>query len=250
MAAPTAALGGVDSSECVIESAHPYDDNADVYTPVRIPGATKLLISFDADTVTEKDCDYVVFYKDDAHSGVWGADKYHGNGATGNWPGLGGRPPLEVPGDSFVFHFKSDGSTTRWGYLARVRVAAPATACVRVISSTPVFDAVRARTVCGYLACATFTCGCAVVRLGIPVAVGRRGTREDVAGYDVPRVCRDVAACKRWRRVVGVCVHGGRLLRRRVHAVRFRHEAHHEQLIQNIPAVLGPELAAGLCCHG
>ena len=109
--------------ERMLESPHPYSDNMDVYTPVRIPGATKLLISFDERTDTEAGCDYVKVFKDDTHGAVWGADKYSGDGASGNWPGLGGRPPLEVPGDSFVFHFKSDGSRAEWGYRALVRAS-------------------------------------------------------------------------------------------------------------------------------
>jgi hypothetical protein len=105
----------------VLESAHPYDNNADVYTPVRIPGARKLLISFDEATATERGCDFVQIFKDDSHTGVWGADTYSGDAASGNWPGSGGRPPLEIPGDSFVFHFKTDSSVSGWGYRARVR---------------------------------------------------------------------------------------------------------------------------------
>ncbi len=80
-----------------------------------------MLVSFDDGTRTEATYDYVKFYKDDGHDVVWGAEKYSGDASSGNWPGLGGRPPLEIMGDTFVFHFKSDGSRTDWGYRVRVR---------------------------------------------------------------------------------------------------------------------------------
>lgn len=108
----------------MLESRHNYEDNADVYTPVRIPGARALIISFDEQTATEANYDFVQFFKDAARQAWWGDEKYSGVGARGNWPGLGGRPPLEIPGDSFLFHFHSDGNDTGWGYRARVRAAA------------------------------------------------------------------------------------------------------------------------------
>lgn len=109
----------------IIESPHPYADRMNVYTPVRVPGACALLISFDEMTSTEEDYDFVQFFKDASHDDTWGLEKYSGDGARGNWPGLGGRPPLEIPGDSFVFHFESDGTRNGWGYRARVRPIGP-----------------------------------------------------------------------------------------------------------------------------
>lgn len=49
----------VTSKSLVLESNHPYDHNLDQYTPVRIPGAKRLLISFDEQSATESGCDYV-----------------------------------------------------------------------------------------------------------------------------------------------------------------------------------------------
>jgi hypothetical protein len=42
--------------ELVFESKHNYDDGSDIYTPVSIPGALKLTISFDPRTRTERGC--------------------------------------------------------------------------------------------------------------------------------------------------------------------------------------------------
>lgn len=36
----------------------------------------------------------------------WGLDKYSGRE---NWPGCGGRPPLEIVGNSFVLYWFTDG---------------------------------------------------------------------------------------------------------------------------------------------
>ncbi len=124
--APGDAGGGGD--DYVLESPHPYADNANLYTPVRMRGAAKLLISFDERTNTEAVCDFVKFFKDDRRNALWGDERYSGAGASGNWPGLGGRPPLEIPGDSFLFHFHSDGSITRWGYKIRVHAVLPGAA--------------------------------------------------------------------------------------------------------------------------
>lgn len=59
----------------VLESKHPYDNSDERYIPVNVPGASKLLVSFDPRTRSERNCDYMVFYKDDSHSDVWGESK-------------------------------------------------------------------------------------------------------------------------------------------------------------------------------
>eukprot|EP01042_Synura_sphagnicola_P001742 gene1742-2043_t len=103
----------------IIESPHPYENNLDVYTVVEMPGATGYVVSFDEQSRTEEDCDYVRFYRNDDHLEFWGEDKYSGGrgGSSKNFPGTGGRPALTIPAGRFVVYFHSDGRTTDWGYM-------------------------------------------------------------------------------------------------------------------------------------
>lgn len=102
--------------EEVVESKHPYDDNADVYYPLEFPGAEEVVIEFDPQTRTEDVHDYVRFYKDDNHTDYWGESKYAGRDRSQNWPGLLGLPPLKIPAERFVVYFHSDGSNNDWGF--------------------------------------------------------------------------------------------------------------------------------------
>lgn len=45
---------------------------------------------------TETSCDYVAFFRDGSHAERWGEERYSGRDGRENWPGCGGRPPLEV----------------------------------------------------------------------------------------------------------------------------------------------------------
>jgi len=83
---------------------------------VQFPGAKKVLIYFDPKTSTEKDSDYVRFYKDERHVEYYGESAYSGCAGKGNWPGCGGRPPLVIDSDSFVVYFHSDSTGNDWGY--------------------------------------------------------------------------------------------------------------------------------------
>jgi hypothetical protein len=78
------------ASEVMLESSHPYEDNQDTYIPVTVPGAQRLIITFDAETRTENNCDYLVFYTDDSHSTrVPGTEQQYTGGKDGssaNWP--------------------------------------------------------------------------------------------------------------------------------------------------------------------
>ena len=89
-----------------------------MYTVVEMSGATGYIVTFDEQSSTEEDCDYVRFYKDDGHDSFWGDDKYSGGyqGSNKNFPGTGGRPALTIPAGRFVVHFHSDGSNSDWGY--------------------------------------------------------------------------------------------------------------------------------------
>jgi hypothetical protein len=100
-----------------VETPHPYPDNMDEYWWVSIPGATRIRITFDSQTKTEPEFDYVKIYKDASHTETWGLDKYHGgrSGSAGNWPGVQ-QPPLDIPASSFVVYFHSDGSNNDWGF--------------------------------------------------------------------------------------------------------------------------------------
>ena len=151
------------SREHVFESKHDYDNSSDIYTPVSIPGATKLFISFDPRTRTERGCgergrargaagmgagagarggwcahtsggarlraDYLRLYKDDTRTAFWGASEFtggRGDASDDNWPGMKGRPELEIEADNFVMYFHSDGSVNDWGFRMIVRAIVPA----------------------------------------------------------------------------------------------------------------------------
>jgi hypothetical protein len=62
----------------------------DTYIPVVVPGAKRLSITFDPETRTENNCDYLVFYTDDTHSDrVSGTEQNYTGGKDGgssNWP--------------------------------------------------------------------------------------------------------------------------------------------------------------------
>ncbi|KAJ1387607.1 hypothetical protein B484DRAFT_409852, partial [Ochromonadaceae sp. CCMP2298] len=44
------------------ESDHPYANSTSQYTLVQVLGAKRLVISFDPQTLTESNCDYVCFF--------------------------------------------------------------------------------------------------------------------------------------------------------------------------------------------
>lgn len=131
----------------VLESPHPYNHNQDSYTPVRIPGAASLRISFYGNTVTESGADYVRIL-DKSRSKTFG----NFSGSTSNFPGAvrcllvsmwlsllyrclslqGTRPPLTVPGDEIIVYFHSDGSVNAWGYRITVEGVVDDSACVVV----------------------------------------------------------------------------------------------------------------------
>ena len=48
---------------------------------------------------------------------TWGLDKYHGgrSGSPSNWPGVD-LPPLEIPAESFLVFFHSDGTNNDYGF--------------------------------------------------------------------------------------------------------------------------------------
>ena len=75
-----------------------------------------MYVIFDGRSSTETGYDYVRFYKDDSHDAFYGENKYHGRRRDHNFPGVGERPPLRIPSNSFVIHFSSDSANHYWGY--------------------------------------------------------------------------------------------------------------------------------------
>ncbi|GMF16116.1 unnamed protein product [Phytophthora lilii] len=101
----------------ILESTHPYQDNADQYWDVSIPGATKIKVIFDRRSKSEAGCDWIRFYKSGSNrSETIGPDQIGGRGDSENWPGTGDRPPLIINDDSFEVYFHSDSSNNDWGF--------------------------------------------------------------------------------------------------------------------------------------
>lgn len=140
----------------VYESDHPYENNMDLYTPVSVPGAKRLSIVFDPQTRTENNCDYLSFYTDSSHSTQMpGTVNYTGGreNGTNNWPGLQGRPPLVIDGDSFELYFHSDGSVNDWGYkmIITAEFSADASASRKLAVRGESMSAHTAASYCFYL---------------------------------------------------------------------------------------------------
>lgn len=89
-----------------------------------VPNAKKLIITFDVETRTESNCDYMDLFTDDSHSNkVPNSERWTGgkDGGSSNWPGIQGRPPFVMDGNSFVIYFHSDGSVNDWGWKMYVK---------------------------------------------------------------------------------------------------------------------------------
>lgn len=99
-----------------MESAHEYANNLDELNELRIPGATRIIVSFDARSRTEFNYDYVTFFKDRTRREYYGEQHYSGRDAEYNWPGVGSNPPLVIESDHCYVAFHSDGSNTDWGF--------------------------------------------------------------------------------------------------------------------------------------
>jgi hypothetical protein len=103
-----------------MESKHDYDHNANDYFPIKFPGAKSLKVVFDPETRTERNYDYMKFYKDDSHTDQFGDEKY--TGGRGSWPGTGSNPPLIIPSDSCVIYWRTDSSGNDWGWRLTISV--------------------------------------------------------------------------------------------------------------------------------
>lgn len=99
-----------------MESDHEYGNNLDVMKELRVPGAIRLVITFDPKTRTENNYDYLTFFKDRSQGEFYGSQTYSGRDAEHNWPGLEGNPPLIIDSDQCFVLFHTDSSNTDWGY--------------------------------------------------------------------------------------------------------------------------------------
>ena len=79
----------------------------DETTAVQIPGATQITITFDAQTRTETNCDYLRFMQNGST-----LQDFTGRDDARRFPGLDTTPPLVINGDSYTTLFHSDGSCT------------------------------------------------------------------------------------------------------------------------------------------
>ncbi|CAM9310758.1 unnamed protein product [Chrysoparadoxa australica] len=99
---------------------HPYENDTDQYWKVCIPGAKRILVTFDPRSSTEYSCDYVRLYKGPEHTDYWGEEKYHGRannrGGSRTWAGVAGIKPVIVSSDRFEVYFHSDGSNNDYGF--------------------------------------------------------------------------------------------------------------------------------------
>lgn len=106
----------------IVESPHEYLNNMSTATRVHMPGCVSMTAVFDPRSRTETGCDIVQLRA----SSLPASTQYSGS----KFPGAG-LPPLVIRGDTCEVLFKSDGSTTFWGYritFTGTRAPAPATA--------------------------------------------------------------------------------------------------------------------------
>jgi len=104
------------------ESLHPYSASTSSYEEFVFPGASSITLTFDDRSETDPEQsggDFVAIYKDSTYTSTWGKAKYAGE-AGDNWPGAGGKPPLVIPSDRCVLHFRSDSDEERWGFRVKI----------------------------------------------------------------------------------------------------------------------------------
>lgn len=100
----------------IFESKHPYANSVKECLGVTFSGASWLVVTFDVRSRTEKQTDYVTFYKDNSLTDRWGELYYSGADVEANWPGVAGRPPLVISSDSFTLLWCTDASNVDWGW--------------------------------------------------------------------------------------------------------------------------------------
>ena len=95
-----------------VETDHSYSNDMDQTWKISIAGANGLEIVFDERSSTEKNCDFLTFYSDDALNDPISVR------LSGNcWPGVAGIPPLVFEGlDTCFARFQSDSNNVDWGF--------------------------------------------------------------------------------------------------------------------------------------
>ncbi len=92
----------------IVESSHPYANNANISTPVTINGAIQMLVTFSSDTILENNYDKVYIY--DANGTQVGM--YTGTTLASK--------TIVVNGNTVTIRLTSDGSVTKYGYRAEI----------------------------------------------------------------------------------------------------------------------------------
>jgi len=98
----------------VLESKHPYDNNANDMVTLEVSKTDTMVVWFDPKTATEQNCDYLTFWKNEQKSKRYGEEKYTGTNSSKNWPTL--KEPLTIPASKCTITFNSDGSDNDWGW--------------------------------------------------------------------------------------------------------------------------------------
>ena len=100
----------------IFESAHPFGNNLDELTSIKVPGAQSLYVAFDPRTSMEQSHDWVQLLKSDKKS-CWGEEKYSGTNPL-NYPGVpgGSKPILRINAEEFFVKFHTDYSGTGYGW--------------------------------------------------------------------------------------------------------------------------------------
>jgi hypothetical protein len=99
------------------ESAHPYSSNSDYIYEIIKPGAVNITVTFDQQSETESNFDYVRFYRGMSGTSEPQPDLSH---KFFEWSGSDVPSPVTVAGDRFWLKFSSDGSQQYWGFKVTV----------------------------------------------------------------------------------------------------------------------------------
>lgn len=101
------------------ESPHPYENNTSYIHPYHFPGAIRITISFDPQTSTEEECDFLQIFSDiDCTEPI--CPKL--SGPNSKWE------PIIVNSQRLIFKFTSDPSLNDYGYKAYIQVKSFSTA--------------------------------------------------------------------------------------------------------------------------
>ena len=103
-----------EAEHVVMESDHPYQNDADDMKPLELPGHESMLVWFDPQTKTEDDYDYLTFWHDEGKAAHYGEEKYSGNSSSGNWPTIDN--PLHIPAGKCTVGFVSGRFGNDWGW--------------------------------------------------------------------------------------------------------------------------------------